>query len=188
MTLVKLILDIKDSAWISANPTKLLRLNEPIYRNDGFVAFGDGVTPLSGLTFKPVFTGAVNSVNGQSGDVVITASDIDLSGYELKTRVYTTTSATTLTLDLDLYDEAELTALAGDVTIANPTGTRWDGRIIAFRLKDNGTARTITYGSDFVDLTGSAPTTTTISKVTLIAARWSASRSKWEIFASITES
>ena len=56
MTLVKIKLDVKDAAYISANPTKVLALNEPIYRNDGLVAYGDGVTPLSGLTFLPLFS------------------------------------------------------------------------------------------------------------------------------------
>ena len=79
MTLVKLILDVKDSAWISANPTKILSLNEPIYRNDGLVAYGDGVTPLSGLVFKPLFSGggSVDSVTGTANRIAVTGTASD---------------------------------------------------------------------------------------------------------------
>ena len=104
-----------------------------------------------------------------------------------KVRVVSSATATSLALNLDLYDEAELTALASALTIANPTGTTWNGRIIAFVITDNGLARSISYGSDFVDLTGDAPSTTTVGKVTIIPARWRTSRAKWEIFGSITE-
>mgnify|MGYP006921355593 CR=1 FL=1 len=76
MTKVKIILDVKDSTWISANGTKVLSLNEPIYRNDGLVAYGDGSTPLSGLTFYPLFSGGVTSVNTQTGDVVLDYTDV----------------------------------------------------------------------------------------------------------------
>lgn len=56
MTLVKLILDVKDSTWINANQSKVLSLKEPLFRDNGTVAYGDGVTPLSGLDFVPIFS------------------------------------------------------------------------------------------------------------------------------------
>lgn len=56
MTLVKFKLDIKSQAWIDSNPSKVLDLNEPIFREDGKVAFGDGSAPLSDLVFKPIFS------------------------------------------------------------------------------------------------------------------------------------
>ena len=76
MTLVKIKLDVKDAAYISANPTKVLALNEPIYRNDGLVAYGDGVTPLSGLTFLPLFSGGgISSVVGTTNRISVDATD-----------------------------------------------------------------------------------------------------------------
>lgn len=65
MAIVNLILDVKDQAYIDANPTKVLALNVPIYRSDGMVAFGDGTTPLSGLTFLPLFSAEWGSLSGQ---------------------------------------------------------------------------------------------------------------------------
>lgn len=173
MTLVKIKLDVKDAAYISANPTKVLLLNEPIYRNDGLVAYGDGVTPLSGLTFYPLFNSPVDSVNGQTGTVVLP-------------RVTVTTTATTVTLNLNTTDELDVTALASNLTIATPSGIPRDGQKIIYRIKDNGTSRTITLDSAFVSLV-SVPAATTISKVTLIGARWAEARSKWEIIATVTE-
>lgn len=100
--------------------------------------------------------------------------------------VYSTTTLTTLTPDVDNYDEFVLTAQASGLTIANPIGTPYNGQIIAIRLKDNGTARAVSFGSDYVFL-GTTYTTTTLGKVSILAARWSSDRNKWEIFASITE-
>ena len=177
MTLVKLILDIKDSAWISANPTKLLRLNEPIYRNDGFVAFGDGVTPLSGLTFKPVFTGAVNSVNGQTGDVEVNevpnggttgqvlakASDTDNDtewidvtasgglGYSMQFVHYPTAYADSKSYVIGfqpIYDAFDLSL-----------GNGWAGALGIFPPKD-GTIKTVSFGTHAYGATGSAQNAT----------------------------
>jgi hypothetical protein len=173
MTLVKIKLDVKDAAYISANPTKVLLLNEPIYRDDGLVAYGDGVTPLSGLVFKPLFNAPVTSVNSQTGSVVLP-------------RVHSLASSTSYTLDLTTYDEADIYALSGDVTINAPSGTPRDGQKIIYRYKDNGTQRNITLNAAFVSLV-TVPANTSVGKVGLIGARWSAARSKWEIIAAVTE-
>lgn len=134
-------------------------------------------SPIAGVDWANIF-GLINSN---------TQLMAELAKYAPKTRVYTLASATTLTLDLDLYDEADLTSLASNVTIANPIGTWGNGKKILFRFKDNNLARQIIWGDAFVDLTGTAPSTTSVGKVTVTGARWSAARSKWEILATVTE-
>lgn len=66
MATVKIILAIKDQAYIDANPDKVLDVDEPIWREDGYVAFGDGVTTLENLIFKPVFSGSEGTFTGLS--------------------------------------------------------------------------------------------------------------------------
>jgi len=51
MAIVEFRLDVKDAAYVAANPTLILADGEPIFLDDGTFAFGDGSTQLSGLTF-----------------------------------------------------------------------------------------------------------------------------------------
>ena len=62
------------------------------------------------------------------------------------------------------FDRYIRTAQSAAITISNPTMDI--GEVMAVQLTDNGTARAITFGTDYVGLDGLAlPTTTTASKV-----------------------
>jgi hypothetical protein len=96
-------------------------------------------------------------------------------------RVGTTASGTTITPTGDASDMYTVTALAANTTFAAPTGTPVDGQALLFRIKDNGTARTLGWnpiyraGSDFA-----LPTTTTISKWLYVQFIYNAADSKWD--------
>lgn len=75
-------------------------------------------------------------------------------------------------------DVVEVTAQAAALTVANPTGTATNGRPILFRLKDNGTARAITFGSDYLGIGGALPTTTTAGKWMYFTGFYSSADSK----------
>lgn len=103
-----------------------------------------------------------------------------------KTRTNSTTTALTITLDASNYDQYDVLALASALTIANPTGTPFNGQKIIYRLKDNGTARALTFGAAFrfsSDLT--APTTTTLGKILYLGFIWNATDSKWDNLAQL---
>jgi len=51
MAVVELIVDLKDAAFLAANPTLVLASDEPIFLDDGRIGFGDGVTQLQNLTY-----------------------------------------------------------------------------------------------------------------------------------------
>lgn len=102
-------------------------------------------------------------------------------------RVDVLTSSTSYTLNLDAYDQASITALSGNITINAPTGTVADGRVVLYRLLDNGTARTVTLNAIFVDLTSVMFTSTTIGKACIFMARYASSRTKYEILAVVVE-
>lgn len=101
-------------------------------------------------------------------------------------RVYSTTSTATLTPEIDTYDAFTLTAQAASLTIANhSSSTPTDFEVIKIRILDNGTARTISFGSNYVARAGvSLPTTTTVSKLLEMAFEWNSSISKWVLLAS----
>ena len=91
-------------------------------------------------------------------------------------------STATLTPDIDTANLYDVTAQAAAITIANPTGTPVNGDIIIIRIKDNGTARAITYGANFENISGlDSITTTVINKTSIIGAMWNSTTSKWQI-------
>tara|TARA_Y100001937_G_C7125748_1_gene334832 strand:+ start:742 stop:2817 length:2076 start_codon:yes stop_codon:yes gene_type:complete len=92
-------------------------------------------------------------------------------------------STATLTVDADSTDMAIITAQAATLTIAAPTGTPGEGWQLFFRIKDNGTTRTINLNAIFRDFTGDFPTSTTASKELYFACKYDAVATKWDILA-----
>lgn len=95
-------------------------------------------------------------------------------------RVYSVTTTATLTVNVDSYDQANVTALASALTIANPTGTPSDGQGLLIRIEDNGTSRALTFGAQFRAFGTALPTATTLGKIMYIGAFWNALDSKWD--------
>ena len=78
------------------------------------------------------------------------------------------------------------TALAGACTINTPTGTPLNGNRLIIRLRDNGTARALTWtGYRAVGVT--LPTTTTASKTTYVGVIYNSDESTWDAIAVSTQ-
>jgi len=81
-------------------------------------------------------------------------------------RVLTFTTDATPEVDSDDYDAVTITAQDAAITDVNMVGTaEVNFQKIIFRIKDDGTARAITWGSDFEDAGKALPTTTVTSKL-----------------------
>lgn len=104
----------------------------------------------------------------------------------LNPRVQSVTSAATVTAT-STNDLVKITAQAEALTLANPTGTFTEGQALLFRIKDNGTARAITYGAKFRALGVTLPTTTTISKTTYLGVIYNATDDKFDVLGVNTE-
>jgi len=89
-------------------------------------------------------------------------------------------STGTLTPDAG-YDQDNVTALAAPITIANPTGTWADGQGYVVRLKDDGTPRTISFGSNFQAVGITLPTTTVANKLMYIGFIYNSAASKFDV-------
>lgn len=96
--------------------------------------------------------------------------------------VQTITSAVTVTPTF-LNDQVNITAQAVGLTLANPTGTAVSGKGIAIRVKDNGVARTITYGAQYRPIGVTLTTTTVPNKMLYLGGIWNATDSKLDIVA-----
>jgi hypothetical protein len=82
-------------------------------------------------------------------------------------RVQSVTSSATVT-PTSTNDLVKITAQAVGLTLANPTGTFDEGKDLIIRIKDNGTARSIAYGTKYRAIGVTLPTTTVIGKTTYL--------------------
>jgi hypothetical protein len=105
----------------------------------------------------------------------------ELYGYHSPSIQSVTSSATVTPTFLD--DMVKITAQAAGLTLANPSGTAVDGWGIVIRIKDNGTARAISYGTQYRAVGVTLPTTTVISKTLYLGMIFCQADTKWDVVA-----
>lgn len=90
-----------------------------------------------------------------------------LTNKRITNRITTITSSATPTVNTDDCDCVTITELATDITsmTTNLSWTPTNFQKLIYRIKDDGTARAITWGAAFVAMWVDLPTTTVISKV-----------------------
>jgi hypothetical protein len=94
--------------------------------------------------------------------------------------VLTVSSASTVT-PTDSYDMVVITDQAVPLTLANPTGVWVQGKDLLIRIRDNGTTRTIGYGTDYRPIGVTRPTFTTSNKTIYLGIVYNSTDSKWDI-------
>lgn len=137
-------------------------------------------------TFTSFFTNSNTAARTytfqDSDDTIVGRATTDtLTNKRINPREVTTASAATVTTDSDVTDIQTITAQAAGLTLANPTGTPVQGQALIYRIKDNGTARAITFGANFRALGITLPTTTVISKTLYICAIYNSTDTKWDV-------
>lgn len=93
---------------------------------------------------------------------------------------YTVTSAATVTPDFS-QDIVQITAQSSALVLANPSGTAIENVGIVIRIKDNGTARAISYGSQYRAIGVTLPTTTVVNKTLYLACIWNSTDTKFDV-------
>ena len=102
---------------------------------------------------------------------------------ELKS-TQSTASASSITPTGDAYEnESYVTALAADLTINAPSGTAANGNKLIIRIKDNGTARDLTWNAAYTFIGTTKPEETPEDKVIYIGAIYNSTSEKWEVVA-----
>lgn len=96
-------------------------------------------------------------------------------------RVLTITSSATPAIDTGAYDCVSITALAAAITsmTSGLTGTPVNFQKLIIRIKDDGTARAITWGTSYEAVGAALPTTTVISKRLVVGLIYDSVTSKW---------
>lgn len=80
-------------------------------------------------------------------------------------------------------NQVNITAQAAALDFANPTGTAVDGHGILLRVKDNGTARAITWGTKYRAFNDSLPTTTIVNKTLYVGLVYNLADDKFDVLA-----
>lgn len=98
-----------------------------------------------------------------------------------------TASGSTITPISDVTNQYNVTALAVAATIAAPTGTPVDGQKLTIRIKDDGTARALTWttgsGGSFREVGAVLPTTTVANKTVYVGCIYNSADLRWDVVA-----
>jgi hypothetical protein len=96
----------------------------------------------------------------------------------------------TLTINGDTTDLFVAEGLTGAITLAQPSGTPVNGQKLLIRLKDDGTARGITWTTSsgaFREIGITLPTTTVLGKVTYVGCVYNSADNFWDAVATVTQ-
>ena len=118
----------------------------------------------SGVVYTPAKTTVSYAEDITKLDDEVVAIETDL---EQKNGITTITSNAEPTIDTDKCGFVTITALATAITsmTTNLSGTPKNFQKLIIRIKDNGTARAITWGAKFIAKGVALPTTTVLSKL-----------------------
>lgn len=137
----------------------------------GTLPVANGGTGATTFTSGNVLTGAGTSAvtatkAAPSGAFVGTTDTQTLTGKWLQPRIVTPTVASTYTIDVTTTDQYNIINQSSNISSITTTGTPVDGQKIMIRIKSDGTARTITWGSIFLSSGVSALLNTTVASKT----------------------
>lgn len=99
---------------------------------------------------------------------------------------YTTDTGTSL--NCDTTDCFIVTAQAGALKLNNPSGTGTQGQPLLIRILDNGTARALTYDTQFRAMGTALPSTTVLSKTLYMLFIFNETDTKWDLVSAGQES
>jgi hypothetical protein len=94
-------------------------------------------------------------------------------------RVVTIVSTATPAINTDLYDAVSITALATGISSISITGSPNNFDKLLFRIKDDGTTRTIAWGTSFVAMGTPLPSATVAGKILTVGFIYDSILTKW---------
>lgn len=135
----------------------------------------DNGTVTITISTRPIFF-AISTTTG-----FVLAGGNGGGGGDAHTRSQIIASSASVTANTDNYDLIDITALAVDVTINNPTGAaRANGDFLIYRIKDNGAQRDITWGSHFREVATALIPSTIPGEIHYLPFCWNANDTKWD--------
>jgi hypothetical protein len=160
------------------------------------VAMLAGAQTITGA--KTFTTGLLKAVDVTSGSGVSTlptstdtlvgrATTDTLTNKRITKRVVAVTTSATPTPNADTTDIYTVTALGEAAEFGAPTGTPTSGQGLIIRIKDDATARALTWNAIYRAVGATLPTTTVVSKTTYCGFFYNSADTKWDCVAVVTE-
>jgi len=127
--------------------------------------------------------------NGTDNKTIQDSAVILTDGGLITPRITTIVSNANPTINTDNCDAVTITAQAADIAsmTTNLSGTPVNFQKLIIRIKDDGTARAITWGAKFVAKGVALPTTTVISKLLTVGFIYDTVATTWGCVASVQE-
>jgi len=173
---------VQDSGWGGSNAVTQLRFTLKNFT----VGAGGGIriSNLFALAYdSSLLSGSFMPLGGGTLYGGLNLSNNAITNARVTPRITTINApGATPTVATDSWDQINYTGLAAAITSMTTglTGTPTDGQKLMIRLKDNGTARAITWGASFVSSgSGTLPTTTVVSKTHLVGFIYDSATAKW---------
>ena len=190
----------KQSALVSGTNIKTVNSNSLL--GSGNVSVGT-VTNVSALTLGTTGTDLSSSVATGTTTPVITLnvptasatnrgvlSSSDWTTFNNKAsyipRIQNVSSALNVT-PTGSDDLVIITAQAAALNLVNPSGGWSEGQPLMIRIKDNGTARAISFDTNYRAIGVTLPTTTTVSKTTYLGIIYNSVDGKWDVIGVTTQ-
>lgn len=143
---------------------------------------GNGFTKFSGpTTSEKTFTLPDASATIATIDATQTFTNKRTNPRIISAASYTTDTGTSL--DVSTADQFVITAQTGALLFNAPGGTPVEGQKLIIRIKDNGTARALTYNAIFRAMGVALPTTTVLSKTLYMGFIYNITDTKWDLVA-----
>jgi hypothetical protein len=145
---------------------------------------------LAGQVITVVYDGTNFQMVGGLPITVTESSTTTLTNKRIEPRVVTAASYTTDTgtsLTVATADIFQVTAQAGALKFNNPGGTPVAGQKLIIRIKDDGTARALTYDTEFRAMGTALPSTTVLGKTLYMGFIRNHTDTKWDLIAAAQE-
>lgn len=147
----------------------------------GAGTFADPIRPLQTMYRTVNGSSIFGTASGQNISTATLSGTETLTNKRITQRVQALTSSATVTPNADSDDAVKVTAQATAFTLANPSGTPTAMQPLIVRIKDNGTARAISYGTQYRAVGITLPTTTAALKTLYLGMIWNSDDFKWDI-------
>lgn len=140
-----------------------------------------------GGTHSDVTADSLDVSGAAAVDGTLSANGLLALGAAVHPSVGTVASSATVTPTIDDSGIYTVTALAAATEFQVPSGTPVDGQALILRIKDNGTARALTWNAIYRAFGQAKPTTTTLGKTMYVSLRYNNADSKWDVLSWVNE-